>query len=322
MKTMSIFQKQIKVIFQALLLISVVFLSACEDVIDVELPQTEPLIVVDAMINNKPEPQYINVTRTQEYFDATFPPGISDATVQVTDLQTEKIYMFEEGDNEGQYIWSPTATDPSFGIIGHSYELRVSVNGIVYESFSQMNRVPQIDSITFRFEKGNSFFPDSYFGQMYATDFEGIGDTYWIKAFKNGQYLNKPNEINIAFDAGFTAGGNIDGTPFIQPIRDGINPFDQDEDDNFLSPYDPGDSVYVEIHSITNETFFFLTEVQIQIDRPGGFAELFATPLSNVPTNIVRKEETPGRDAIGYFNVAAVETGSGWLDPNDLPPEE
>ena len=64
----------------------------------------------------------------------------------------------------------------------------------------------EIDSITFRFEKGNSFFPDSYFGQLYARDFTGPGDTYWIKTWKNGTFLNKPNEINIAYDAGFSAG--------------------------------------------------------------------------------------------------------------------
>ncbi len=98
--------------------------------------------------------------------------------------------------------------------------------------------------------------------------------------------MNNPDEINIAFDAGFSEGGNIDGLLFIPPIRDTINPFDE-EDNEFLSPFADGDDVEVEIYSITNEAFIFLNEMALQINRPGGFAELFATPLSNVPTNIV-----------------------------------
>ena len=49
---------------------------------------------------------------------------------------------------------------------------------------------------------------------------------------------------DVAYDAGFSAGSQTDGITFIQPIRDGINPFDQDSEENFLPPYIPGDSVF------------------------------------------------------------------------------
>jgi hypothetical protein len=231
------------------------------------------------------------------------------------------VRTFSEQNDQGVYVWTSTPAAPVIGDIGHSYDLTVSIEGAIYTASSQMNRVPAVDSITFRFEKGNSFFPDSYFGELYALDFEGPGDTYWIKTWKNGTLLSKPSEILVAYDAGFSAGGNIDGITFIQPIRDGINPFEQDEDDNFLSPYSPGDSVYAEIHSITNDTFDFFSQLAIQTDRPGGFGELFATPLANVPSNIRWNPESSMGRAVGFFNVAAVSSGSGWLDPDNLPEE-
>jgi hypothetical protein len=162
------------------------------------------------------------------------------------------------------------------------------------------------------------FFPDAYFAEFWSRDFIGSGDTYWIKSFKNGIYLNEPAEINIAYDAGFSEGGNVDGLIFIPPIRDAINPFEQDEDDEFISPFEDGDSVYVEIHSITNETFRFLNDVRIQTDRPGGFAELFAVPLSNVPTNIQYLGGDPQIVVAGFFNVAAVRSAGKTLDINDI----
>ena len=69
----------------------------------------------------------------------------------------------------------------------------------------------------------------------------------------------------------------------------------------------PGDDVFVEIHSINYEAFNYLNELKIQIDRPGGFAELFAVPLSNVPTNIIRMDPDAPRP-LGLFNMSAVSS--------------
>ena len=98
---------------------------------------------------------------------------------------------------------------------------------------------------------------------------------------------------------------------------DGI-PEATDENDEFISPYEPGDSVYVEIHSITYDAFIFLNELRSQIDRPGGFAELFAVPLSNIPTNIINTN-TEGEEALGFFCISAVSSGGSYLDPDNLP---
>lgn len=298
------------------------FLWSCEDVIQVELPETDPVVVVDAWINDKPEAQTIKVLKTIPYFDNSFLPGLNDAIVKIQDITDGLTYDFERGEEEGTYIWEPNASQTTFGKIGNEYRLSVQLGNAIYESVTKMNRVPAIDSINFRFEEGNSFFPDSYFAGVYATDPVGSGDTYWIKTWKNGKYLNKPEEILIAYDAGGSAGAVVDGIVFIQPIRDGINPFDQDADDNFLPPYEPGDSVFVEIHSISNEAHMFLSEVIVQTNRPGGFAELFAQPLANVPSNVfLTNESLDATKSIGYFNVSAVSSLGRLLDPNDLPPK-
>lgn len=281
---------------------------ACEDTIDVDLKEADPVLVVDAWINDKPEDQIIRLMMSQPYFDQTLPPEVSGATVTVTD-NTGKVYDFTEQE-AGEYVWSPSGADPSLGTIGNEYTLNVQLQeGDSYQSVTTMNRTAQVDSITFTYEEETAFFPESYIAEVWARDPQGEGDSYWIRTYKNGVLLTKPQEINLAFDAAFTEGSSFDGITFIEPIRQGINPLDQDEDDEFLSPYDLGDSVYVEIHSISNEAFYFLTEVAIQTDRPGGFGELFAQPLANVPTNIYATENGV-KDVVGFFNVAAV-SGKG-----------
>jgi hypothetical protein len=301
---------------------SAVFM-ACEDTITVELPKSEPVVVIDAWINDKPEPQVIKVMKTIPYFENTYLPGLNEAIVTVKDLTDQTMYEFEKSEEDGEYLWTPTVEKPVFGEIGHEYQLTVDMGNALYEASSFKNRVPEIDSINFRFEEGNSFFPDSYFAGVYATDPLGSGDAYWIKAWKNGEFLNKPSEINISYDAGGSPGAIIDGIPFIQPIRDGINPFDQDENDNYLSPYAPDDSVYVEVHAINYDAYVFLYEVSIQTDRVGGFAELFAQPLANVPSNIRVASDSPNETrVIGFFNVSSVSALGQRLDPDNLPTKE
>lgn len=280
------------------------FWISCEDEISPELEQAQPVLVVDAWLNNKPETQIIKLSETQSYFDSSLPTGISGAQVEIVDDEG-RIYPFQEIAGSGNYELVSTGSEV-FGEVGRAYELTIRVGEDEFKAVSIMKRVPQIDSITFTFEEKNAFQEDSYIAEFWATDIKGPNDNYWIKGYKNGVLLNRPSEITLAYDAGFSAGGNFDGVTFITPIRSAINPFDIGDNDLVKSPYLPMDSVYVEIHSITLEAFNFMAQVVVQTDRPGGFSELFATPLSNVSTNIINV--TGDKKVVGFFCTSAVSS--------------
>ncbi len=298
------------------LLLSLLMLSSCEEDITPQLETAEPQLVIDAWINNTTTPQYIKITTTAPYFDSISYTGIKNATVYIEDNGDNTRYDFYEK-SPGIYEWVPSTKHPQLGTIQNSYDLNVEVGENIYTATSTLNRVPEVDSIVFSY-KSESLYPDGYYAQFYATDLIGPGDTYWIKAYKNGQFLNKANEINLAFDAGFSGGSNIDGTTFIGFIREMINPYDDDEAGESMPPYMPGDSLVVEIHSINYEAFTYLNELRIQTDRPGGFAELFSVPLSNISTNIIGSDPEALKP-LGFFNMSAKSVLGEWLDPSHLP---
>ncbi|MCA6432077.1 MAG: DUF4249 domain-containing protein [Cytophagales bacterium] len=279
-------------------------LLSCETKIDPALENADALLVVDAWVNNKPGNQVITLTKTQSYFDSSLPPAVTGANVTVVD-NAGKVFAFNEDPAvKGNYVWKPVGNE-RLGVTGTSFKLTIQAEGEVYEASSKMGRTPQIDTLILAKNEPEQTNPEFYFAEFIARDFAGAGDTYWIRATKNGVLLNKPSDLNVAYDAGFSAGGKIDGFIFITPIRRGINPNDTDANDAAVSPYVPVDSVYVEINSITVQAFDYLQQVQVQTDRPGGFGELFARPLSNVSTNIVNVNKN-GKKALGFFNVAAV----------------
>jgi Domain of unknown function (DUF4249) len=243
---------------------------------------------------------------SQSYFDKTLPPGVSNATVSIVDNEGQAFLFSEDPKVKGDYRWIPAGK--VFGKTGNTYTLNIIVNGEYLTSKTTMGRVPVIDSVTFKRSDNKTDGQYFYRAQFWARDVAGSGDTYWIRAYKNSILLNKPSEINLAYDAPFSKGSDMDGVTFIQPIRDGINPNDT-ENDKPVSPYVTGDSVYVEIYSLTEASFDYLTQVQTETDRPGGFAELFSRPLANVSTNL-QNLNTGGVAVVGFFNVSAV-SGKG-----------
>ena len=199
--------------------------------------------------------------------------------------------------------------------MGSSYTLNIQHDGKEIIAQSTMNRTSTIDSVNF--VRGQ--FPEgSYYAEFWSREEAGIGDAYWIKSYVNGIYQNGLDDIITCIDAGASSeGAVIDGIPFIPPIRRGITRFETDDDGGFISPFNKGDSIYVEIHSVTYEAFDFLNKTSIQINRPGGFGELFAVSLSNVPTNlqVVNDNTFP---VVGFFNISAVHGMGNTLDEEEL----
>jgi Domain of unknown function (DUF4249) len=298
----SVWYNSIKLIVAAMLLV------ACEDVIDPNLEKADPILSIDAWVTNKPGVQTIKLNYTVAYDDnSQLPPAASTALVQVT-ASTGKVYNFVENTTkkDGSYEWTPSTASETFGKIGERYTLSVVLKGETFIATSSMAAVPSVDSLVFEYEDTNSPRGNKgYQAEFWARDLPGEGNLYWIRAYKNSIPLSKPDEINTSYDGGLAAGSGNDGRFFLPPIRAGVNPRDEDADGNALSPYQVNDSLYVETHSLTIQSFNYLKEVKDNTDRQTGFASLFSKPMTNVSTNIANQNPV-GSQVVGFFNVAAV----------------
>jgi len=296
-----------------ILFITLVGIISCEDLITPDLPTNDPILVVDAWINNLEKNQVIKLSKTQDYLDSSSPVPAVGANIEVIDEFGNTFSFVESG--AGEYVWSPDENFKNIGEIGTAFYLYINYEGkeIVSESF--LNRTSTIDSVNF---VRGQFPEDSYYAEFWSREEEGIGDAYWIKSYKNGDKQVGLGDIITCIDAGASSEGTIiDGIPFIPPIRRAVTKFETDDNDKFLSPFVKGDSLYVEIHSVTYEAFAFLYITSIQINRPGGFGELFARSLSNVPTNLVVDNDSK-YPVLGFFCVSAVHGMGNTLDDEEI----
>lgn len=282
-------------------LFALLLYTSCEDEVDIDIPQTDALLVVDAWLNDKSDIQEILLSQSQGYFDSSAPNTISGAEVIVSNVSTNTEFTFSET-SPGIYQYDLLGS--SLGSVEDVFNLEIIINGNSYTSSTIYNGVPAIDSLPINFED-EDLRPDGYYAEVFARDLPGLGDSYWIKSYVNGQFLNKPAEINIAFDAGFDDGGMVDGLIFIPPIRTLVNPV-LDSLEFEEPPLQPGDEITVEVHSMSNAAFFFMERARDQLQN--GDNGIFAQPIANTLGNIV--SEDTDEVVLGVFNVAAVSSAT------------
>ena len=274
-------------------------LMSCEDVIQLEGVKSESLLVVDAMITNQSGEQVVKLSKSQNYFDNAASASVLNANVQIQD-DLGVTYVFKDVKNNGNYVWTPANSTQKMGVGGRKYTLKVVSEGENYQATSELKRVPKIDSVLYQFgevdgnQQRKTDIAEGYEPQFYAKDFNGKGDCYLIKSYKNGKVLGDVGNFSLAYDASFDKGSGADGFQFISFIRRSIA----------YELFKENDLLKVELISITEDHFNFWLRAQGQI-RNGG---LFATPPAYITTNVFNINKSSTKKAAGWFAAVGLST--------------
>lgn len=289
-------------------------LTSCEDVIDISTRQGVEQLVVDAWITDEAKAQVVKLTLSQSYFDNSTPPPALGATVVVFS-QDSTAYTFIDEKQNGEYVYQPKDGKSFLTKVKQQYALYINYKGEEYVSISELKAAPKIDSVSYQvFTRPivtDTLPKAGFIAEFYARDFEGEGDTYWVRYRKNGKLKNTPGNITISYDGAFSPGAATDGLLFIRPIRQSINDFAD-------ALYQDGDSLEIDLYGITPEAYFFLFQVR-QESANGG---IFAVPSANIPTNIFNRNSASAKTAIGWFGISSVSKFATVIDKAKAKPEE
>jgi hypothetical protein len=258
------------------LLIAASGLSACEDVIDVDIPEGQPSLVVEGAVTDQPGPYVVRLTKTIPYFDERDLPPVPGAVLTLSDSEGQRETLRER--SPGTYV-----TSTFRGKIGNRYILTIQAEGEEYRAETEIRRTPPIDSIRAEFRPATTLDEEGYYILYYGPELPGVGDYYRFKVFRNGRLLNRPSDLYVRSDE------LVDGRY--------IGALDLNNNQAEEVTFDRGDSIRVEMNSIPRDYFFFLNEIVTQLNNRG----LFAAPPANVRTNLLNVRGRTARQALGYF---------------------
>lgn len=267
-------------------IISLFMIIACEEVVVVELPRSQNLIVVEGWISDRDEPQSIKLSRSNGFSDEVPVVPITDANVVIQTRTGSTFNLIH--DKTGLYVTSGNLR----GVTGSEYRVRIQLPS-GEEIRSNWERLPvsvPINDLTVESFEEND--PDNsnqqitvYYPKINASDPAGINNFYrWI-FYKNGVINSEPESITIQDDRFFD--GNL--------IPNNYQQFG----------YDQGDEIVVEFQSISQDAYEYLRLLKSQITTLGTST---GTTPATVTGNLFYNSEEQRALVLGYFGAIAISS--------------
>lgn len=234
-----------------LLLAFVVVLTSCEKVIDLNLDQTTPKIVIEGILTNLNTNHLVSVSNTKNFEQDNTRTVVSGAVIRVADENGQTITFTEQGKSGNYY------STRFRGVPGRRYTMSVTANGQTYTATSRMPLPVPIRSLT---QVELSFFGETRkLVEVNYLDPANIENFYYTKLYVNNV---KRGSLDISSDR-FNDGKAVKNATFVS-----------DPD------LETGDKVKIQLLTIDENVFRYLFSLS-QITGNGGPPTTPANPTSN-----------------------------------------
>jgi hypothetical protein len=256
---------------------------SCTDVIDVEVPEAPPRLVIEASLDwQKGTPgneQVIKLSMSTPYFDNLLETPVTGAYVKVINEADQSEVQFTDLNN-GNY-----STEDFTPIMGQSYTLVVNHNEELYLARETMTSVSDISDVYQSRENG--FDKDALEVNIEFLDPQGIENFYLAIFQRRGDQF----QTLIDLKDEFTDGNKM--TIFYEKLED---------DDTGETEFKPGDVVDISLLGLS-EPYYNYIRLLIEQSRSGG-------PFSTIPAEIKGNcinQSNPENYAFGYFRLSEVD---------------
>lgn len=253
-------------------LVTILTFSGCQKVINVDLNEAAPRIVIEGLITDRPGPYTIMISKSGSYFNQPVLETVSGAEVIINDNTSTTDTLKET--SSGVYITSKIS-----GIPGRMYTLKVISEDQEYDASSTILNHVNIDTLILvkdlsqRFDFGGNPQHDShvdihcYFKDPVEKNF------YRVKVFQNDSINTESYRL---YDDQYTNG---------------------EETDLRVSNAQAGSTYRVELESLDQPTYGYYRTLEDLLHTNPIFGSTPANPNSNLSNG-----------ALGYFGACAVSS--------------
>jgi len=275
-----------------------ILLIACEKSISFTPDNADPLVVVEATIENGKAPLVI-LSMSVNYFSEISPEILENSFIHDADIEISngtlthqlKEYKVPQTNGYDLYYYSIDSSSLPTAFLGEfskSYALKVTTGGKTYTATTTIPAlVKQIDSLWWQKPTGSV---DSSYAKLMAkvTDPPGYGN--YIRYFTQRNSEMFWPGLNSVFDDQI-----VDGTTYSVQIDRGVNRNEEIEEETYVF-FDRGDTVTVKQCNIDKDTYDFFRTLEYSYASIGN-------PFSS-PTKVLTNIKGGG---LGYFGGYAAQ---------------
>ena len=254
----------------------IIFLTSCEEVIEIELDYMKPKLVIEGVINDNQ--CIIKLTKTTDYFNQKINPTVSDAVITLTD-SAGTIVIFNEIE-PGIYMENSLQAKPKI-----IYTLNILSEGEEYVAKATVPEKVNINSLTSQYYSESIFYEVGYVVSCHFLDPGEFRNFYRLKTYNISDSTKAKYSKDIYIDDLFN-GNRVDLTWS-------------------YNVYQEFDTVVVELYTLDAPTYeYYKTLFPIS----GGSEMQSMTTPANPNTNI-------SNGALGYFGAYTISRDTIIIPP-------
>lgn len=258
--------------------------SSCTEVIEVDVPEAPPRLVIEASINwlrdTPGNNQVIKLSLSTPYFDNLQLSPVTGASVRVINNEDKSEFTFVD-QNDGTYT-----TDAFIPVMNQSYSLSVMHEGEVYVATETMTPVTPITSV---YQSTANGFDDQVLEvNIDFNDPKDVKNFYLASFQRRGDLL--PALIDLKDE--FTDGNTM--SIFYEKFTD---------EDRGETEFEPGDVVDIYLYGMSEPYYYFIRLLIEQSENAGGPFTTTPAAIKGNCVNITNEEHFP----FGYFRLTEAD---------------
>ena len=256
----------------------IILLTSCENVIEIELNNMKPKLVIEGVINDFDNQCIIKLSKTTAYFNQETNPTVSDAVITLTDNAGKTLNLNET--EPGIYLGESVQAKPNI-----NYTLNIHSEGNEYSATATIPNKVNIDSLTCKYNPESFIYEVGYVISCHFSDPEEYRNWYRLKTYNVNDKTRAKNSKDIYNDDLFN--GNRVELPWSYDV------------------YQEFDTVVVELYTLDGPTYdYYKTLFPIS----GGSEMMSMTTPANPNTNI-------SNGALGYFGAYTISRDTIIISP-------
>ena len=261
-----------------------ILLFSCTDVVDVEVQDAAPRLVIEASIDwtkgSQGNQQTIKLSTSTPYFDANTTAIVTGASVKVSNDGDGSVFIFTD-QNNGDYT-----TNSFVPVLDQSYTLEVIYNNETYIAHEKLTPVVAIEDV-------------------YQSTESGFND----EALEVNIEFNDPADIENFYLVNFKVQGDL--FPILYDISDEFTDgnlmkvfYEREEDEDINQvEFEPGDFVDIKLYGISEQYYNYMSLLISQYESGG---DPFSTTPVAIKGNCINQTQKDNY-AFGYFRLTEVE---------------
>lgn len=245
-------------------------LSGCQKVINIDLNEASPRMVIEGLVTDHPGPYLVTISKSGSYFNEPVLPPVTGALVIITDNAGTTDTLKET--SAGMYVTSRLQ-----GVPGRTYSLTVVYDNTEYTGSSTMHRHVEIDSLKLKKSDSQGF---------------GFGGNNKDKVRVDIHcFFKDPDEKNFYRVKSFT-----NDTTRVGNYRLYDDQYTNGEETDLrVGRTSAGETNRYELYSLDKSTYEYYRTLSDLLHTNPIFGSTPANPVSNISNR-----------ALGYFGAAAI----------------